>query len=83
MELLSSFYQAFIKENKENTTPNSIWQKFFFAYVCNIIGRTPVFGEIYWEENDIILVLESSVEICLKTILGWQIFAGLLYDERF
>ena len=27
------------------------------AYICNIIGRTPddakVFGEIYWEENDI------------------------------
>jgi len=35
-------------------------------------GQTPddakVFGEIYWEENDIILVLESRVGICLKTI---------------
>ena len=44
----------------------------FFAYICYIIGQTPddakVFGEIYWEENDIILVLESRVGICLKTI---------------
>jgi len=44
---------------------------YFFAY-CYIIGQTPddakVFGEIYWEENDIILVLESRVGICLKTI---------------
>ena len=35
-------------------------------------GQTPddakVFGEIYLEENDIILVLESRVGICLKTI---------------
>ena len=35
-------------------------------------GRTPddakVFGEIYWEENAIILVLGSRVGICLKTI---------------
>ena len=47
-------------------------KKDFFAYICNIIGLTPdddkVFGEIYWEENDIILVLESRVGICLKTI---------------
>ena len=43
----------------------------FFAYICYIIGQTPYdakgFGEIYWEENDIILVLESRVGICLKT----------------
>ena len=29
----------------------------FFAFICNIIGRThddaKVFGEIYWEENDL------------------------------
>ena len=28
-----------------------------------------VFGEIYWEENDIILVPESRVGICLKNDL--------------
>ena len=46
----------------------------------NINGiQTPddakVFGEIYWEENDIILVLESRVGICLKTIwsINWSI----------
>jgi len=41
----------------------------FFAYICYIIGWTPddanVCGEIYWEENDIILVLESR---------GWDLF---------
>ena len=31
------------------------------------------FGEIYWEENDIILVIESRVGICLKTILILQL----------
>ena len=30
--------------------------------------KAKVFGEIYWEENDIILVIESRVGICLKTI---------------
>ena len=44
----------------------------FFADICYIIGQTPddakVFVEIYCEENDIILVLESRVGICLKTI---------------
>ena len=45
---------------------------YFLLIICYIIGQTPddakVFGEIYWEENDIILVLESTVGICLKTI---------------
>ena len=44
----------------------------FFAYICYIIGQTSddakVFGEIYWEENDIILVQESRLGIGLKTI---------------
>ena len=47
-------------------------KKKIFAYICNITGRTfddaKVFGEIYWEENDLILVLESRVGICLKTV---------------
>ena len=43
--------------------------KFFFVYICDIIGRTTDDAKNFGEENDIILVLGSSIGICLKNDL--------------
>ena len=51
-----------------NSLSNNLKKKKFFIY--NITGRTfddaKVFGEIYWEENDLVLVIESRVGISLQ-----------------
>jgi len=49
-----------------------------FAYSIIVIGWTPdddakVFGEIYWEENDVILLRKSR---------GWDLFKNDLKKEK-
>ena len=39
-------------------------KKKFFVYICDIIGRTPDDAKVFFEENDIILVLGSRIGIC-------------------